>query len=177
MNNLRILQDNVEKLKKINNLLNEVDIYEIYNILKNDINIKDPFFYGELEHFYNCDSKFDDIIENLNDFYNYLKDNTKILELEYLKLLTPHNNGIMEKEIKTKNLKPIDHLKNELIKNDYNYILNSLKNINVELLAYKINYNLDLLSIYKFEHNNFNTLCTYELSKVKKYKLKYANNK
>ena len=177
MNNLRILQDNLEKLKQINNLLNEVDIYIIYNILKNDINIKDPFFYGELEHFYNCDSKFDDIIENLNDFYNYLKDNTKILELEYLKLLTPHNNGIMENELEKKGLKTINKLNDELIKNDYNYILNSLKNINVELLAYKINYNLDLLSIYKFEHNNFNTLCTYELSKVKKYKLKYANNK
>lgn len=173
MNNLRILQDNMEILNNINNLLSQIDIYEIYSILKKDINIKDKFFYGELEHFFDCSTEFDDIIKNLNDFAEYLTKQIKIIEIEYLKLLTPPNPAIMENELKTKGLKTINNLSNELIKNDYNYIMNSLNNINSDLLAYNINN--DLLFIYKFDYNNYNSLCTYELSKVKKYKLKYAN--
>ena len=173
MNNLKILQDNLQLLNSVNNLLEDIDIYKVYGILKRNINIKEPFFYGELENFFNCSSEFDNIIENLNDFAEYLTKQIKIIELEYLKLLTPHNPAIMENEIKKRGLKTINNLINELIKNDYNYIMNSLNNINSDLLAYKINN--DLLFIYKFDNNNYNNLCTYELSKVKKYKLKYAN--
>ena len=175
MNNLRILQDNIEILNDINNLLLQVDIYELYNILKKDINIKEPFFYGELENFFDCSTEFENIIENLNDFTKYLTTQATIIEYEYLKLISPFHAAIMENELKKRGLKTINNLSNELIKNDYNYIMNSLNNINSNLLSYKINN--DLLFIYKFEHNNFNTLYTYELDKIKKYKLKYANNK
>ena len=105
MNNLKILQNNLEILNNINNLLSEVDIYKIYSILKGNINIKEPFFYGELEHFFDCSSEFDNIIENLNDFAEYLTKQIKIIELEYLKLLTPHNPAIMENEVKKRGLK------------------------------------------------------------------------
>lgn len=173
MNNLKILQDNLQLLNSANDLLQDMNIYRVYDILKRNINIKESFFYGELEHFFDCSTEFDDIIENLNDFAEYLTKQIKIIEIEYLKLLTPPNPAIMENELKTKGLKTINNLSNELIKNDYNYIMNSLNNINSDLLAYNINN--DLLFIYKFDYNNYNSLCTYELSKVKKYKLKYAN--
>lgn len=173
MNNLKILQDNLQLLNNANDLLQDMNIYRVYDILKRNINIKESFFYGELEHFFDCSTDFDNIIENLNDFAEYLTKQIKIIEIEYLKLLTPPNPAIMENELKIKGLKTINNLSNELIKNDYNYIMNSLNNINSDLLAYNINN--DLLFIYKFDYNNYNSLCTYELSKVKKYKLKYAN--
>ena len=173
MNNLKILQDNLQLLNNANDLLQDMNIYHVYDILKRNINIKESFFYGELEHFFDCSTEFDNIIENLNDFAEYLTKQIKIIEIEYLKLLTPPNPAIMENELKKRGLKTINNLSNELIKNDYNYIMNSLNNINSDLLAYNINN--DLLFIYKFDYNNYNSLCTYELSKVKKYKLKYAN--